>query len=92
MIKQKHITDDSVEETSMYTMTNDDDEPDSHNFQESSCQQHLEQTIYLNDALRSKDKSEVAKIDETSWCKLVKVSEKDAKFKEISKPNYLSMV
>ena len=66
MITQKHITDDSVEETSMYTMTNDDDEPDSHDFQESSYQQHLDQTIDLNEALRSKDKSDVPKIDETN--------------------------
>jgi hypothetical protein len=55
MITQKHITDDSVEETSMYTMTNEDDEPDTHDFQESSYQQHLDQTIDLNEAVQTRD-------------------------------------
>ncbi len=40
----------------MYTMTHEDDEPDSHDFQESSYQQHLDQTIDLNEAVRTKDK------------------------------------
>jgi hypothetical protein len=66
MINQKHITDDSVEETSMYTMTNDDDEPDSHDFQESSYQQHLDYTIDLNEVVRTKDKELVAQIVETN--------------------------
>lgn len=64
----------------MYTMTHEDDEPDSHDFQESSYQQHLDQTIDLNEAVRTKDK---VLVEETNQCKQAKMSVQDAKFKEI---------
>ena len=42
----------------MYMMTNED-EHDSHQYQESSYQQHLDQTIDLNNEVRIKEKDEV---------------------------------
>ena len=75
----------------MYTMTNEDDEPNSHDFQESSYQQHLDQTIDLNEAVRTKDKAKVPEIEETNQCK-PKMPVQDAKFKEISKPKNLKKV